>query len=118
MSKRPSQGSPTAQRSFKKKRVSPPSPLPTMSTLVAKEQHVPVLLDSSTSSATHAFGPTAADSFGKFGQPSSPFQVEILEESLTSEPKEWTKVRKRKEKKKRKEVQKAVVRFYHFRSPW
>ena len=84
-----------------------------MSTLVAKEQHVPVLLDNSTSSATHAFGPTATNSFGEFGQPSSPSRVEILEGSFTSEPKEWTKVEKRKEKKKRKEEQKSIVSFYH-----
>lgn len=81
-----------------------------MSTLVAKEQRVPVLSDNPTSSATHPFGPTTTNSFGKIGQPS---RVEILEGSHTREPKEWIKVEKRKEKKKRKEEQKAIVSFDH-----
>jgi len=115
MSKRPSQGSPTSQRSFKKQKVSPPSPSSTMSTLITKEQHIPVLSDVPTSSATPAYGPTAANSFGKFGQP-SPSLLGFAEGGLASDSKGWTKVEKQKDKKKRKEEQKSVVSFYHFRS--
>ena len=86
-----------------------------MSTLIANEMHVPVLSDISTSSAKPAFGPTATNSFGKFGQPHSPSRLGFLEGNLTGESKEWTKVEKRKDKKKRKEEQKAAVSFYHLR---
>jgi hypothetical protein len=116
MSKRPSQGSPTSQRSFKKQKVSPPSPPPTMSTLLTKDQHAPVLSGISISSATPAFGPTAPNSFGKFGQPSSSSRLGFLEGNPTDESKGWTKVEKRKDKKKRKEEKRTLVRFYLFRS--
>jgi hypothetical protein len=89
-----------------------------MPALAAKEQHIQILSDISTSSATPAFGSAAANAFGKFGQPSSPFRLGFSEESFASDPKEWTRVEKRKGKKKRKEELKAVVSFYHFRSRW
>ena len=113
MSKRPSQGSPTSHRSFKKQKVSPPSPPPKMSTFIMKDQHAPVLSEMSTSSATPTFSPTAPNSFSTFGQPSSSSR---LEGNLTKESKGWTKVEKRKDKKKRKEEQKTLVSFDHFRS--
>jgi len=116
MSKRPSQGSPTSQRSFKKQKVSPPSPPPTMSTLVTGDQHAPVLSGISTSPATPVFGPTTPNSFDKFGQPSSSSRLGFSEGNLTNESKGWTKVEKRKDKKKRKEEKKALVSFYLFRS--
>lgn len=116
MPKRPPQGSPTSQRSFKKQKVSPPSPPPRMSTLITRDQHAPVLSGVSTSPATPAVGPTAPNSFGKFGQPSSSAQLGFSEGNLTDESKGWTKVEKRKDKKKRKEEQKTLVSLYLFRS--
>ena len=118
MSKRPSQDSPTSQRSFKKQKISPPSPPPKMSTFLIKDQHAQVLEELSTSSATPSFGPTAPNSFSTFGQSSSSSRLGFSEGSLTNESKGWTKVEKRKEKKKRKEEQKSLVSFYHFRSWW
>src|SRR5258706_9233754 len=116
MSKRPLQGSPTSHRSFKKQKVSPPSPPPKMSTFIIKDQHAPVPSEISTSSATPAFEPTAPNSFGTFGQPSSSSGLGFSEGNPTNESKGWSKVEKRKDKKKRKEEQKTLVSFDHFRS--
>lgn len=111
MGKRPSQGSPASQRSSKKQKLSPPSPphTPSFSTQDVSTSQ------SSTSQGTGVssmFGiaSSSSNSFGVLAS-SSPFGPSPVVQSRNGAngSQEWTKVEKRKDKKQKNRVQKALV---------